>query len=71
MYSRNLTNVKKVCGEMGSRSGCFLLGTHPDGDNDDKIQSFIISYFVVYLNAYTQQATGVQVVQKADDGGVK
>ena len=56
VYSRNLTYVKKNFGENGSRSGWVLLGTHPDDNNDDKIQSFFISDFVVYLIADTQQA---------------
>ena len=47
VYSRNLTYVKKVRGKKGSRSGWVLLGTHPDDDNNDKIQSFIISDFFV------------------------
>ena len=37
----------------------------------DKIQSFIISEFVVDLISYTQQAAGVKVVRLADDGGGK
>ena len=71
VYSRNLTYVKKVCGQKGSRSGWFLLSTHPDDDNDDKIQSFIISDFVVYLIADKQHTVGVQVLRLADDVGGK
>ena len=43
VYSRNLTYLKKVCGKKGSSIGWVLLVTHPDDDNVDKIQSFIIS----------------------------
>ena len=62
MYSRNLTYVEKMRGKKGSRSGWVLLGTYPDDDNDDKIQSFIISNFIVDFIVDTQQAVGVQVV---------
>ena len=38
VYSRNLTYVKKLRERKCSRSGWVLLDTHPDDDNDDKIQ---------------------------------
>ena len=43
-------------GQKVSRSVWDLIVTHPDDDNDDKIQIFIISDFVVYFIADTQQA---------------
>ena len=71
VYSINLTYVKKVRGQKGSRNGWVLIGTHPDDDNDDKIQSFIISYFLVYLVTDTKQAARVKVLQWSYDGGSK
>ena len=65
-------HMRKICvGLKGYRSAWVLLGTHPDDYNDDKIQSFIISYFVVDFIADTQQAAVVQVVLLSDDGGCK
>ena len=58
-------------GKKGSRSGWVLLGTYPDDDIYDKIQSLIILDFVVDLIADTQQAAGLQVSWLADDGGGK
>ena len=71
VYSRNLKYVKKVRGKKGSKSGWVLLGTHTDDDNNDKIQSYIISDFVVDLIADTQQEVGIQVVKFADDSRSK
>ena len=68
VYSRNLTYVKKFRGKKGLRSGWVLLGTHPDDDNDDKIQLFIISDFVVDFISDTQQGAGAKVVQLAYEG---
>ena len=71
VYSRKLTYMKKMRGQKGLRSGWVLLGTYLDDDNDDKIQSFIISDFVVYLIADKQHTVGVQVLRLADDVGGK
>ena len=54
VYSRNLTYVKKMLGKKGSSSGWVFIGTHPDDDNGDKIQSFIISDFFVDFISDTQ-----------------
>ena len=54
--------MEKLRGKKGSRIVWVLLGTYPYDDNDDKIQSFIISKFIVDFIADTQQVVGVQVV---------
>ena len=68
VHPKNLTYVKKVRGQQGSKSGWVLLGTHPD-DDDDKIQPFDISAFVIGLIETTPQVSGVQIVRMADEGG--
>ena len=55
---------------MGSRNKWALLGTHPDMDDDDKIQPFEISYLVIGLIVPTLQAPGVQILRQ-DDRGVE
>ena len=56
-----------MCEKKGSIIGWVLLGTHPDDDNYDKIQSFMILDFVVDLISDTQQTVGVQVVRLEND----
>ena len=71
VYSRNLTCVKNCVGKRVGRVDGFFSVHNPDDDNNNNIQSFIISDFVVDLIADTQQTAGVQVVQLVDDSGVK
>ena len=54
----------------GSRNRWALLGTHPDMDDDDKIEPFEISDLVIGLIVSSPQAPGVQILQQ-DDGDVE
>ena len=60
-----------MLGQKVLRSGWVLFDTHLDDDNDDKIQSFIISDFIVDSIADTQQAERLQVLQLSNDSGGK
>ena len=51
----------------GSRNRWALLGTHPDMDDDDKIEPFEISDLIIGLIVSTPQETGVHIIQH-DDG---
>ena len=50
----------------GSRNRWELLGTHPDMDDDDKIELFEISDLVIGLIVSTPQAPGVHILQQDD-----
>ena len=51
-------------GMKGSMNIWKLLCTHPDMDDDDKIEQFEISDLVIYLIIYTPQAPGVQILKQ-------
>ena len=70
MYSNNLKWVKETRGMKGSRNRWALLGTHPDMDDDDKIETFQISDLAKVLIVSTPQAPVVQILQQ-DDGDVE
>ena len=69
VYSKNLEWVKKTRGMKGSRNRWALLGTHPDMDDDDKIELFYILDLVIGLIVSTSQAPSVQILLQ-DDGDV-
>ena len=50
----------------GYRNRWELLGTHPDMDDDDKIERFEISELVMILIVFTPQEPGVQILQQDD-----
>ena len=50
----------------GSRNRWELLGTHPDMDDDDKIEPFEISDLVIGLIVSTPQAPGVHILRQYD-----
>ena len=54
----------------GYRNRWAILGTHPDMDDDDKIEPFEISDLVIGFIESTPQAPGVQILQQ-DDGDVE
>ena len=54
----------------GSRNIWALLGTHPDMDDDDKIERFDISDLVIGLIISTPQAPDVHILQQ-DDGDLE
>ena len=50
----------------GYRNRWSLLVTHPDMDDDDKIEPFEISYLVIGFIVSTPQALGVHIVRQDD-----
>ena len=57
---------EKNRGIKGSWSRWALLGTHPDMNDDDKIEPFDISDLVIGLILSTPQAPGVQILRQDD-----
>ena len=57
---------EKTRGMKGYRNIWALIGTHPDMDDDDKIEPFQISDLIIGLIVYTSQAPGVQILQRDD-----
>ena len=49
-----------------SRDRWTLIGTHPDMDDDDKIEPFEISDLVISFIVYKPQAPGVNILQQDD-----
>ena len=66
VYSKNLEWVKTTLGMKRSRNRWALLGTHPDMDDDDKIEPFEISDLVIGFIVSTPQALGVHIVRQDD-----
>ena len=64
MYYKKLEWLKKNRGMKGSRNRWALLGTHPDMDDDDKIEPFDISDLVIGLIVSIPHATGVQILRQ-------
>ena len=54
----------------GCRNRWVLFGTHPDIDDDDKIEPFDISDLVIGLIVSTPHAPGVKILRQ-DDGDVE
>ena len=57
---------EKTQGMKGYRNIWALLGTHPDMDDDDKIEPFQISDLVIGFIESTPQAPGVQILRQYD-----
>ena len=66
VYSKNLEWVKTTLGMKRSRNRWALLTTHPDMDDDDKIEPFEISDLVIGFIVSTPQAPGVQILRQDD-----
>ena len=57
---------EKNRGMKESRDRWTLIGTHPDMDDDDKIEPFEISDLVIGFIVYTPQAPGVNILPQDD-----
>ena len=60
---------KETWGMKGSRSRWVLLATHPDQNNDTKIEPFEIWDLVKDLIVSSPQAQGIQILPQEDDDG--